>query len=148
MTWQTHAVKALRAIASEKWHGRGCAGDACRPSDLCAACHARKALEQLAAEERGGAPPVPIEPAEVVPLRGGVDPKTLVGKRIRMFIDGRGCRARTVEGVVKVTERGVNGERYGFPIYYVTDPRYPADYQPGGLSKWIVTRARDLDVIG
>lgn len=42
-----HVLEALRAFASQRWHGRGCDVKNCGTVCLCASCHARVALERL-----------------------------------------------------------------------------------------------------
>lgn len=51
MKLQRHILAALRGIASEKWHGRGCRKKNCGSTCLCTPCHARVALEKIGAGE-------------------------------------------------------------------------------------------------
>lgn len=50
MRTEEHILEALRAYASQKWHGRGCHRSNCGSECLCGPCHARVALERLASE--------------------------------------------------------------------------------------------------
>lgn len=50
MTLLQHALLALRAFASQRWHGKGCRRSNCGTVCLCGPCHARVALEKMAEE--------------------------------------------------------------------------------------------------
>lgn len=50
MNWFQHAVEALRALASKRWHGPGCNKSNCGSVCFCGPCHARVALEKLVEE--------------------------------------------------------------------------------------------------
>lgn len=47
MKLRSHIIAALTAIASERWHGKGCKRSNCGTVCLCAPCHARVALEKM-----------------------------------------------------------------------------------------------------
>lgn len=47
MRLRQHVLAALREIASERWHGRGCRRSNCGSVCLCAPCHARVALAKM-----------------------------------------------------------------------------------------------------